>query len=152
VAASPLRHLCDGKLGHVKEPRDIDAKGHLVVGFGVLSEWLGEKEAGVVDERVNALEPPDGFSHHSLGCLPVCHVPGHDKDVGIARVPRGSRGRHNAVVALAIGRDQGRPCEAPVITATLLPVFIAGSAGVPAPARCTAASPQRCPQAGRSFG
>ena len=52
-----LLHLGDGELRDVKEAGDVDAEHRRVIGLGVLGERLGDENAGVVDQRVDAPEP-----------------------------------------------------------------------------------------------
>jgi hypothetical protein len=54
MAAALLLHLGDDELRDVKEAGDVDAQDRSIVGFGVLGERFGDKDAGVVDERVDA--------------------------------------------------------------------------------------------------
>jgi hypothetical protein len=57
MAAPMLLHLGDGELRDVKEARDIEAQDRRVVCLGLLSEGFADKDAGVVDERIDAPEP-----------------------------------------------------------------------------------------------
>jgi hypothetical protein len=57
MAATLLFHLGDGELRHVEEADSVDAQGGGEVGFGIFGEGLGDEDAGIVDERVDAPEP-----------------------------------------------------------------------------------------------
>jgi hypothetical protein len=50
-----------------------------------LTEWLGDEDAGVVDERVDAPEPGHTFGNRTLGRLAIGDVAGHRKDFVIVR-------------------------------------------------------------------
>ena len=52
------------------------------VGSGYTSRWerLGDEDAGVVDQRVDAPE-----TGHTFGNRPHCRVPGHQMSPGMAR-------------------------------------------------------------------
>ena len=54
VAAAPLLHLRNSELCNVKEAREIDAQQGAVIFLSILREWLGDKHARVVDERIDA--------------------------------------------------------------------------------------------------
>ena len=81
VAAALLLHLGDGELGDVEEARDVDADHGRIVFGGVLRERLGDEDAGVVDQRVDAAEALDGLRDHALGGVPVGDVAGHGEHV-----------------------------------------------------------------------
>jgi hypothetical protein len=57
MAPALLLHLGDGELRGVEEPGGVDAQDGSVIGLGVLGEGLGDEDARVVDERVDAPEP-----------------------------------------------------------------------------------------------
>jgi len=61
MAAALLFHLGDGELRDVEESGEVDAQDGGVVGLGVLGEGLGDEDAGVVDECVDAPESLYGF-------------------------------------------------------------------------------------------
>jgi hypothetical protein len=44
-----LLHLGDGKLCDVEKAGDVHAEDGSEVGLGVVGEWLGDENAGVVD-------------------------------------------------------------------------------------------------------
>src|SRR5258708_33789145 len=60
VAAAPLQHLADGTLRQPEEAGEVDADHGCVVVIRIVGERLGDVDAGVVDERVDAPEAPDG--------------------------------------------------------------------------------------------
>jgi hypothetical protein len=83
----PLLHLCDGELRDVKEAREVDAQHSRVISLGILSEWLGDEYASVVDECIDAPEPGQAFGNRTLGRLPVGNVAGHHQDLVIVGWP-----------------------------------------------------------------
>ena len=106
MAASPFLHLGDGELGDAEEAGDVDAEDRGEVRLGVPGERLGDEDAGVVDERVDAPEPRHGFKDHAFGRLPIGDVAGDGKNlVVVRRLDRASR-RDHAVIAIAIGPDE----------------------------------------------
>ena len=85
MAAALLLHLGDGELRDVEESGEVDAQDGGVVGLGVLGEGLGDEDAGVVDECVDAPESLYGFGDRTLRRLPFGNVAGDDENVGVAR-------------------------------------------------------------------
>ena len=108
VAAALFLHLGDGELRHMEKSGDVDAKNRRVVGLGVLGEGLGDEDAGVVDERVDAPEPRHALGNRALGRLPIGDVAGNRDDVVIVRRPHRARGGDHPVVAITIGFDERR--------------------------------------------
>jgi hypothetical protein len=95
-------------LRYVKEAGEIDAQDRGAVGLGVLGERLGDEDAGVVDERVDAPEPGHAFGDRPLGGLAIGDVAGHRDDFIIVRRLDRARGRDHPVVAIAVRLDEGR--------------------------------------------
>jgi hypothetical protein len=54
VAGALLQHLGGGALCDVEEAGDVDRQVVVVVCLGEFDEWLGDEDAGVVDQRVHA--------------------------------------------------------------------------------------------------
>jgi hypothetical protein len=71
MAAPMLLHLGDGKLRYMEEASCVDStdRGEIVL-------WLGNIDAGVVDERVDAPEPGDAFEDRAFCGLPIGDVAG----------------------------------------------------------------------------
>ena len=61
-----------------------------VVGPGVLDERLGNENAGVVDERVDAPEPGDTFGDRTLRRLPIGDVAGNEPLIATVTARRAS--------------------------------------------------------------
>jgi hypothetical protein len=53
----PRLHATDGELRHVEEPGHVGRYQRREVFGRVLAEWLGDEDARVVDEEVDASEP-----------------------------------------------------------------------------------------------
>jgi hypothetical protein len=85
MAAASLLHLGDGELRDVKKACDIDAQDRRVVCLGVLGERFADKDAGVVDQRVDAPEPGHAFRDSTLGRFSIGDIAGDDQNVVIAR-------------------------------------------------------------------
>ena len=108
MAAALLFHLGDGELRGVEEPGGVDAQDGGEVGLGVLGEGLADEDAGVVDERVDAPEPRHALEDRAFRRLSIRDVAGDREDVGVVRrLDRPCR-RDYAVIAIAIGLDEGR--------------------------------------------
>lgn len=60
VAAALAEHLLDGELGDAEEAGQVDTGHRVVVGLGVVGERLGDENAGVVDQGVDAAEALNG--------------------------------------------------------------------------------------------
>lgn len=86
MTAALLLHLGDGELRHVKEASDVGAQKRLVVVLGVLGKWLGDEDASVVDERVDAPEAGHAFGDRTLGGFSISDV------AGTARIASSSDG------------------------------------------------------------
>src|SRR3979409_1363053 len=108
MAATLFLHLGDGELSDVKEAGKVDAQHGYVVGFGVLGEGLGDEDAGIVDERVDAPEPGHALGDHTLRRSPIGDVAGHREDFIIVRRLERSRRRDDAVIAIAVRLDESR--------------------------------------------
>jgi hypothetical protein len=54
TAAALLQHLADGALGQPGESGEVDAGDQRVVLGGVVGEWLGDADACVFDQGVDA--------------------------------------------------------------------------------------------------
>ena len=91
-----------------KKPARLTLSAPAIVGLGVIGERLGDEDAGVVDQRVDAAEPRHGFRDHALGGLGIGDVAGDGQDVVIVRRLDRARGGDDAVVAVAIRLHQGR--------------------------------------------
>jgi hypothetical protein len=59
MAAADALHRGRGELRHVEETGEIDRDDRREIRFAVLSERLGDEDARIVDERVDAPEPLD---------------------------------------------------------------------------------------------
>ena len=108
VAAALFLHLGDGELSDVKEAGKVDAQNSGVVGLGVLGEGLGDEDAGVVDERVDAPEPGHALGDRALRRFPIGDVAGHRENFVIARRLKRACRRDDVVIAIAVGLDEGR--------------------------------------------
>ena len=64
-----------------KKPARLTPSDRREVGLGVLGERLGDEDAGVVDQRIDAAEPGHGFGDHALGGLRVGDVAGDGENV-----------------------------------------------------------------------
>src|SRR3981189_3803310 len=80
MAATLFLHVGDGEVSDVKEAGKVDAQHGYVVGFDVLGEGLGDEDAGIVDERVDAPEPGHALGDHTLRRSPIGDVAGHRED------------------------------------------------------------------------
>jgi hypothetical protein len=67
VAGASLQHFGDGPLSQCEKSGQVDGDDRCVVIGGVVGEWLGDEDAGVVDERVDASEAVKRFADD-----PVC--------------------------------------------------------------------------------
>ena len=85
MAAALLFHFGDRELRDVKEAGEVHGHHRRVVSPGVLSERFADKDAGIVDERVDAPEPGHTFRDCTLGRLPIGDVAGDDQNAVIAR-------------------------------------------------------------------
>ena len=95
-----------------------------IVFGGVVGERLGDEDAGVVDQRVDAAEARDRLRDDALGGRRIGDVAGDGQDVRIGgRLDRAGIG-DDAVVAVAVRLDQAAPmpCDAPVMMATFCSV------------------------------
>ena len=120
MTAALFFHLGHGELRDVKEAGDVDVQDRREVGLGILGKWLGDEDAGVVDERVDAPKPAETFGNRAFGRLPIGDVAGDDQDVGVARGLNRPCRRDYAVVAIEVHFDERRSdtLRCPVITAT----------------------------------
>jgi hypothetical protein len=75
VAAASLEHLGDGPLGEPEESGEVDADHSCIVVSGVVGERLGDEEAGVVDEGVDASEALECPADDPVGGGGLGHVP-----------------------------------------------------------------------------
>ena len=92
-------------------PRDVEEPGRAdgqdggvvgVVGLRVFGERLGDEDAGVVDERVDAPEPRHAFGDRALGRPSIGDVAADDQDIGVIRRADRTRRRRHSIVAVAI--------------------------------------------------
>jgi hypothetical protein len=83
MAAGLIFHLRDGALRDVEEAGNVHVQHGRVIGVGILRERLGDEDAGVVDKRVDAPEPPHPFRDHPIRRLPIADIAGNDQDVGV---------------------------------------------------------------------
>ena len=106
VAAAILFHLGNGELRDEKEAVEVHG-GDVCVVFGrIAGEGLGDEDAGVVDERVDAAKAGNGFGNHALRGGRVADIACHGQDVGIFRGLDRTCGGDDAVVELAKRVDQ----------------------------------------------
>jgi hypothetical protein len=94
----------------VEKARQVHGQHSREVGVGVLDERLGNEDAGVVDQGVDATEAIDRRAHDALGGLPVGHVAGERQHI---RRPSGVRFDrpgigHDAIAAPEEPVDQPR--------------------------------------------
>jgi hypothetical protein len=107
MTAAPLLHFSDRKLRHVEEPSEIDVQNGSVVGVRVLSERLGDENAGVVNERVDAPKPTHRLRDDTVGRIPSANIAGYCHDAIVrGRLNRSGRGDH-LVIAIAVCIDEG---------------------------------------------
>jgi len=85
---------------------DLQHRGEF--GHRVLRERLGDKDARVVDERVDTTKPLDPGADRPFGRRPVGDIAGNSDDRIILRRFDRSRSCDHAIAALAIGADEGR--------------------------------------------
>src|SRR4028119_1528104 len=74
MTATLLLHFCDRQLCHVKEASDVGTQIRLVVIVGVLGKWLGDEDASIVDERVNAPKSGHTFDDRTLSSFSMGNV------------------------------------------------------------------------------
>jgi hypothetical protein len=85
MAAAVLLHFGDRELYDVKESGDVDSKNRRIVGLRLLDEGLGDKDAGVVDKRIDPSEPGYAFRDRAFGGFPLGDVTRNDEDAGVVR-------------------------------------------------------------------
>jgi hypothetical protein len=80
-----LFHFGDGELRDMEEARYVDGDEGRVVFRGIAGEGLGDEDAGVVDQRVDAAKTGDGFGNHPLRSSRIGDVASHGQDAGVIR-------------------------------------------------------------------
>ncbi len=90
----------------MEEASEVHARNRCVVFSGVPSEWLGNEDAGVVDQRIDAAEACHSLRNHAARGSRVGDIARHRQNVGIIRRPDGPCRCDNAVVAFAESLDQ----------------------------------------------
>ena len=71
-------------------------------------EQFGDKDAGVIDERVDAPEPSKAFDDRPFGRLAFGDIAGQRKDFMVVRRFDRTRRRDHPVMAIAVCIDEGR--------------------------------------------
>ncbi|MNF83946.1 hypothetical protein D3C84_662850 [compost metagenome] len=100
-----LFHLGDGELGDVEEAVEVHRQHIGVVFCGVRGEWLGNEDAGVVDQGIDAAETGDRFTDHALGGFRFADVAGHGENVRIGGRLDRPRGGDDLVTEFAESLD-----------------------------------------------
>jgi hypothetical protein len=90
VTARMLLHFSDCKLRDTEETGEVHGRNRCVVISGVAGKRLGDEDAGVVDQRVDAAEACHAFGDHAAGGGRVGDIARHRENVRIIRRPDGS--------------------------------------------------------------
>src|SRR3954469_16336726 len=89
VTAPLLEHGVQHALRYVEEPREVHADQRAELVVGVVGERLGDEDAGVVDQGVDAAETAQCLRDHAFGRGRVRDVAAYGHDVRV----RGGRDR-----------------------------------------------------------
>src|SRR5216683_1472691 len=106
VAAVPVQHLGDGPLGQPEESGEVDAGHQGVVPGGVVGERIGDVDAGVVDERVDAAEASECSADDPAGGGAVGEVAVDGEHVWVLGRLHCAGGSYHAPALPAVGGDQ----------------------------------------------
>jgi len=90
----------------VEEAGDVDRQVVVVVGMGEFDERLGDEDAGVVDQRVDAPKERQRLADDALGGRRVGDVAGDGENVRVTARRDRPRVGDDAVVAIAVGPNQ----------------------------------------------
>ena len=107
MARALLEHLGGRPLGDVKEAGDIHAEIEIIVLLSEVDERLRNEDAGIVHERVDPAKALQAFSDDPLGGLRLADIARNGEDTGVCTLLDRSGGGDHAVVAIAIGPNQG---------------------------------------------
>ena len=91
-----------------KKPARLTSHYRRVVFRRIGGKRLRDEDAGVVDKRVDAAEPGDGFGDHALSGLRISDIAGNGENFIVVRRLDRAGGRHYAVVAVTVGLHKGR--------------------------------------------
>jgi hypothetical protein len=106
MAAVLLQHLADGALGQPEESGEVDADDQRVVLGGVVDEWLGDEDACVVDQGVDAPEAINCLANDLVGGGLLGHVARDREDVRVLRRLDIERIRHDRPASLPVPVDE----------------------------------------------
>ena len=106
MATALPEHLADGALGHPEESGEVDPGDQRVVLGGVVGEWLGEEDACVVDQGVDAPEAVNCLADDLVGGGLVGHVARDREDVWVLRRLDVERIRHDRPASLPVSVDE----------------------------------------------
>ena len=106
MAAVPLQHLGDGPLSQPEESAEVDADQQGVVLGGVVGERLGDEDAGVVDQGVDASETLQRSADDLVGGGGLGDVAVDGEHVGVLGRLHRAGGSDHAPALSAIGGDQ----------------------------------------------
>jgi hypothetical protein len=107
VAAALGEHLLDGELGDAEKAGEVGAREGGVVIQGVFGEGLGEEDARVVDEGVDAAVAVDRSSDDAFGGGWVSDVALDGQDVLVVGGRDRARVGDDCLAELPVGVDQG---------------------------------------------
>src|SRR6516225_3295885 len=91
----------------MEEAVKIDAQYVGVVFVRIFGERLSDENAGIVDERVDAAEAPEGLRHDAFRSLGVGDVAGNRQNVRIGRRLDRAGARDNTEIAFPVTLDKG---------------------------------------------
>lgn len=108
MAAAAFLHLGDGELRDSEKSGDVDAQHRGEIIAGVAGERLGDKDAGVVDERVDPPEAIHSCGDDALGRLGIRDIAGYGQNVVIIRPVNRTRRCDDPVSQPPISFDESR--------------------------------------------